>query len=254
MCTPHLSQVTGRSGFANASVLLPAAIGVVLLALFVVHGLRPGRVQALVNLSVFRIRSYAAAVTVLFLAGLSLYGPLLLLALFYQQVQHQSPLWTGLLLAPQGIGSLLPRTLVGKLTDRIGPRPIVFVGLVLTALGTIAFTQADAETNKWFLAAALMVRGAGLGSATIAVMAGAFQEVPRGEVPDASSTTRIVQQIGGSFGAAVLATILAQQLALHAERAVAYDVAFWWAIGFAAIALVPALFLAGRPRAPAALE
>jgi hypothetical protein len=98
------------------------------------------------------------------------------------------------------------------------------------------------------------IRGAGLGSATIAVMAGAFAEVPHGEVPDASSTTRIVQEVGGSFGAAVLATILAQQLALHPERAVAYDAAFWWAIGFAAIALVPELFLAGRPRTPAAVE
>ena len=62
--------------------------------------------------------------SVLFLAGLSIYGPLLLLALYYQQVQGQSALMAGLLLAPQGIGSLLPRSLVGRLTDRIGPRVI----------------------------------------------------------------------------------------------------------------------------------
>jgi MFS family permease len=69
----------------------------------------------------------------------------------------------GLLLAPQGIGSLLPRTLVGKLTDRIGPRPIVLLGLLLTVLGTIAFTQAGPNTDGWLLAGSLVVRGAGLG-------------------------------------------------------------------------------------------
>jgi len=113
---------------------------------------------------------------------------------------------TGLLLAPQGIGSLLPRGIAANLTDRIGPRPVVITGLLLTALGTLAFTQAGPATSPWLLAGSLFIRGAGLAPVTIAVMAGAFQGVPREDVPDASSTTRIVQQVGGSFGAAVLAS------------------------------------------------
>jgi hypothetical protein len=93
-----------------------------------------------------------------------------------------------------------------------------------------------------------LVRGAGLAGATVAVMAGAFQAVPRDEVPDASSTTRIVQQVGGSFGSAVLTVILANQLAGQraltvAARSLAFDTAFWWAIGFSVLALLPALVL-----------
>jgi len=249
-----LSQVTGRGGFASGSVLIPAAIGLVLVGAFVVHALRIGQ-GPLINLRVFQVRSYAAAVSVLFLAGLSLYGPLLLLALYYQQVQGQSALWAGLLLAPQGIGSLLPRTVVGQLTDRIGPRLIVVVGLVLTVLGTFAFTQAGPATDEWLLAMSLMIRGAGLAATTIAVMAGAFQGVPRDEVPDASSTTRIVQQVGGSFGAAVLAVVLTGQLTAGgvggaAARGAAFDVAFWWAIGFGLLALLPALVLPKGVRTP----
>jgi hypothetical protein len=78
-------------------------------------------------------------------------------------------------------------------------------------------------------------------------MAGAFQGVPKEQVPDASSTTRIVLQVGGSLGAAVLAVILAHQLshgaATAAAHAMAFNTAFWWSIGFSVLALVPAFLL-----------
>jgi EmrB/QacA subfamily drug resistance transporter len=238
-----LSAASGHGGFLAARVLVALVVGLVLIGTFTIHALRL-RAAPLINLRVFRVRPYAASTAVFFLAGLSLYGPLLLLSLYYQQVQHRSVLVTGLLLAPQGLGSLLPRTIVGNLTDKIGPRLIVIAGLLLTALGTLPFTQATADTSEWLLAAALFVRGAGLASATIAVMAGAFASVPAQEVPDASSTTRIVQQIGGSFGTAVLVLILTHQTAIHGVTlAHAFDTSFWWAIGFSLLPLALAFLL-----------
>ena len=246
LVTYGLSEATGKNGFASGTVLLPLAAGVALVAAFTVHALRT-RGKPLVSLRALRIRSYAAASAVLFLAGLSLYGPLLLLALYYQQIQGKSAIVTGLILAPMGIGSLVPRTIAGKLTDRIGPRLVVVAGLLLTIVGTLAFTQAGPATNDWLLAVSLLVRGAGLAGVTIAVMAGAFQGVPRDQVPDAASTTRIVLQVGGSFGAAVLAVILARQFshgaATAAAHAMAFDTAFWWSIGFSVLALIPAFLL-----------
>lgn len=206
------------------------------MAAFSVHALAAR--QPLIDLRLLRTRSYAAATSVLFLSGLALYGPLLLLALWYQQVQGQSAFATGLLLAPQGIGSLLPRAVVGRLTDRLGARPVALAGLALTALGTLAFTRAGPGTGEWLLGGSLLVRGAGLAAATIAVMAGAFAGLPRSAVADASSTTRIVQQVGGAFGTAGLTVILA--------RAGTFGVAFWWAIGVTLFALLPALLLAGK--------
>jgi hypothetical protein len=69
-------------------------------------------------------------------------------------------------------------------------------------------------------------------------------------VPHASSATRILQQVGGAFGTAVLAVILARQAAAH-PLAVAFDHTFWWSLAFTALAVVPALFLLGA-RGPAA--
>jgi EmrB/QacA subfamily drug resistance transporter len=246
LVTYGLSEATGKYGFASGIVLLPLIGGLLLVAAFTVHSLRTRR-KPLVSLRALRIRSYAAASAVLFLAGLSLYGPLLLLALYYQQVQGKSVIVTGLILAPQGIGSLIPRSIAGKLTDRIGPRLVVVAGLLLTIAGTFAFTQAGPATNEVLLGASLLIRGAGLAGVTIAVMAGAFQGVPSEQIPDASSTTRIVLQVGGSLGAAVLAVILTRQFshgaATAAAHALAFNTAFWWSIGFSVLALAPAFLL-----------
>ncbi|MGO8982720.1 MAG: MFS transporter, partial [Streptosporangiaceae bacterium] len=149
-----------------------------------------------------------------------------------------------------GHPGLLPRTLAGRLSDRIGPRPVVLAGIALAAAGTAPFALAGQHTSEVLLSAALVVRGAGLGTATIAVMAGAFQGLRPGEIPHASSVTRILQQVGGTFGAAVLAVILQAQLAAHATAgaAAAFSRTFGWALGFTAVALIPAMLLPAGER------
>jgi EmrB/QacA subfamily drug resistance transporter len=248
-----LAEVSTDGGFDHAGVIIPLIAGVVLLAAYCVHALRTPATP-MVDLKLFKSRTFTGASTLLFLAGLSIYGAMLLLPLYFQVVRHDSALVAGLLMVPQGIGSIAPRTLAGRLTDSIGPRFVVLAGIVLAAAGTIPFALAGLHTSYWLLGAALVVRGAGLGLATIAVMAGAFQGLSREQVPHASSATRILQFVGGSFGAAILvALILDHYAAAHvaagaAGLATAFGATFWWCTGFTALALVPALLLAGRTR------
>ena len=70
---------------------------------------------------------------------------MLLLPLYYQQARGQSALDAGLLLAPQGLGMMVALPIVGRLTDRIGPRPIVLAGMALATLGTIPYAQVGPE-------------------------------------------------------------------------------------------------------------
>ncbi len=244
-----LAEVSADRGFGHPGVIIPLAAGAALLAGYAAHALLTSRTP-LVDLRLFRVRSFSAASALLFLAGLSIYGGMLLLPLYYQAARGDSALGAGLLMIPQGVGSLLPRTLAGRLTDKIGARLVVLAGTVLAAAGTVPFALAGPRPDDLLLVAALLVRGAGLGTATIAVMAGAFTGLAPGQVPSASSVTRIVQFVGGSFGAAVLvAVILGGQVAGLAAGAgaaglaSAFGTAFWWCVGFTAVALVPALFL-----------
>jgi EmrB/QacA subfamily drug resistance transporter len=251
-----LAQVSSSGGFGHAQVLIPVAAGLVLLAGFAWHALRMTGEPA-VDLRLFRARSFTGGSGLMFIGGLSIYGAMLLLPLYFQQARGYSALAAGLLLVPQGVGSLLPRTIVGKLTDRFGPRPVSLAGIVLAAAGTVPFALAGPHTSVVLLGAALVVRGAGLGAATIAPMAGVFQGLPKTELPHASSAIRITQQVGGSFGAAVLVDILSRQAAAHAAAhaaglAIAFGHTFWWCVGFTALAVIPALLMPGRPVGPPA--
>jgi EmrB/QacA subfamily drug resistance transporter len=253
-----LTEVGINHGFDHTIVIAPLAVGVVLLGAFAVHALHTRR-PPLVDLRLFKVRSFTASNTSLFLAGFGVFGALLLLPLYYQQIRGQSPLYAGLLLAPQGVGMLLTRSTAGKLTDRIGARPIVLVGVALTAAGTIAYTQVGVHTNEILLALSLVVRGAGLGAVTIPIMATAYLGLTPNQVPHASTVTRISQQIGGAFGTAILAMILTTQLHAHRAsglpgQASAFGTAFWWSLGFTAIAIVPALALPRQRREQASGE
>jgi EmrB/QacA subfamily drug resistance transporter len=245
-----LTQVGIKGGFAHEAVITPLVVGIALLVGFVLHALRTPS-EPIIDLRLFGRQTFSASASLLFLSGLALYGAMLLLPLYYQQLRGQSVLVAGLLLAPQGLGMLLTRGQAGKLTDRIGARPVVLMGLLLVVVGTLAYTQAGLHTNELLLGLALVVRGAGLGAVTISIMATAYLGLGGTEIAHASSATRIMQQLGGSFGAAIVAVILETQIAAHhvagaAGLATAFADTFWWTLGLTAIALLPALLLPSK--------
>jgi MFS family permease len=220
--------------------------GVLLLGGFVVHAVR-GNGEPTIDVHLFRVRSFAASASALFMTGLSLYGVALLLPLFYQQVRGQTALVAGLLLAPQGIGSLLARGSAGRLSDRFGPRPVVLVGVFLALIGALPYSWAGVGTSEVLLGACLIMRGAGLSAVNVAVMVAAYRGLRAEQVPHASSATRILLQVGGSFGVAVTAVNLQQEVGSHAAAdADAFGDAFRWLLGLTAVAAVPALGLPGR--------
>lgn len=234
-----LSNVTGPGGFSRGDVLVPLVAGVLLLAGFIGWAL-PRRDAALVDLQLFRHRPLATSSALLFLSGIALYGAMLVLPLYWQQLQGADALGAGLLLIPQGVGTLITQSAAGRLTDRIGARRVCVAGFALVALGTLPFAFAGPETDQWWLMAALLVRGAGLGAVTIPLMSIAFVGLDRGDVPHASIIGRIASQVGGSFGVAVLAVILATAASTGATGG--FTTAFWWATALAVLG-VPLSFL-----------
>lgn len=237
-----LSRVADLGGFGHPAVWAPMLAGVLLLAAFAAHAPRSGR--PLIDLRLFRDRAFAASSALMFLTGLAMFASMLLLPLYFQQVRGATVVAAGLLLVPQGIGSLLARG-AGALTDRIGPRPVVLAAIVVTALGTLPFALSGPHANGWLLGAALVVRGLGLSAASMAVMIGAFTGLDHAAVPHASGITRISQQLGGSAGTALLAVILQRALTTETPAA-SYAHTFTWTLALTAAALIPALLL---PRA-----
>ncbi|GGE44845.1 MFS transporter [Pullulanibacillus camelliae] len=239
-----LTQVEVRHGFFNGAVLNPIIVGLIFIMFFSIYALRKKQAP-IMDLRLFKSLPFSLSSILLFFSGLSSYGGMLLLPLYYQQVLGKSVLASGLLLIPQGVGMLLTRTLAGKLTDKIGPRFVVLAGILLTLIGTLPFAVVGPHPNSFLLAFSLIVRGAGLGGIMLPVMATSYQGLSKSQIPDASSMTRILQQIGGAFGASVLAVILQHHMTSDSllARADAFNDTFMWTVGFTLFSLVFALFL-----------
>ena len=89
----------------------------------------------------------------MFTAGAAMYAGMFLLPLYYQQLHGETVLHAGLLLIPQGVGSLAARFVVGKLVARLGARLVTIASFLLTAVATVPFAFAGPHTSLWLLGA-----------------------------------------------------------------------------------------------------
>ena len=239
---------------------LPVVIGVVLVAAFVRHALRTR--FPLVEVRLFRSRGFAAAACTTFLLGAALFGSMILLPLYYQLARGESPLHSGLLIVPQGLGAAVGMNVGGRLTDRFGGGRVIPFGLLCLALGTVPFALVGAHTSYWLLGLGLVFRGFGLGGSMMPAMAAAYATLERHQVPRATPMLNVLQRVGGSLGVAIFTVILENGIedraAHHHGPAGAFAHTYLWAVLAGLVALVPALLLrreearARRAGAPAA--
>jgi EmrB/QacA subfamily drug resistance transporter len=261
-----LTEIETKGGIAHPLAFGPIVGGLVLVALFVVHALRPGR--PLIDVRLFKNTTFSAAAATTFLVGAALFGAMIILPLYYQVARGQSALNAGLLMAPQGLGAALVMPLAGRLTDRVGGGPVAVVGIALATIGTLPFVFVGPSTPYWLLGGILVVRGFGLAGTMMPAMAAAFAVLESPEVPRATSALNVLQRVGGSMGTALLAVVLQHEIkaalpggggggqaalqtvspALRAKAAqplaTAFAHTFTWALALTVAGFVPAIALA----------
>ncbi|MFB9312526.1 MDR family MFS transporter [Nocardioides plantarum] len=247
-----LSRVGGDDGFAATSAWLPLLAGVVLLGTFTAGALRTGP-GALIDVRVFARRSFGLSSVITFAAGFSMYALMFLMPIFYQQARGESVLHTGLLLIPQGLGTMLYILLGGRLAARLDLRLVVAGGVLLTMLGIVPFALADPAGGTPLLLAAQLVQGFGMGAASLPVMTMAFASLGPEETPRGSAAFSIVQRVGAPFGVTVIAVVLQSNLAGAATPAAvlgAFHTTFWWILALSAVPLLLAGFVPAGRRSP----
>ena len=225
--------------------------GVALIVLFCLHALRIER--PLLDIRMYANRVFAGAAFVNFGFGAALFGAMILVPLYYQEVRGQSVINTGLLTGPQGIGALIAMPLASRLTQRFGGGRIAFGGVSLLCVSTIPFTLIGAHTSIVAISLVLVVRGLSIGLCFMPAMSAAFSAMRPDQISDATPQINALQRTGGAIGTAVLAVVL-QRAGAHAhspeQLASAFDSAYWWALGIAALSLIPCVMLlrAERPQ------
>ena len=250
LLTYGIAEIGTTGSFTSPKAIVPCLAGVALISLFVVHGLRVSR--PLLDLRLYRRATFSSASFAMFCLGAALFGGMILLPLYWQDIRHESVVTTGLLTAPQGLGIAIALPFAGRLTDRLGGGPLALFGVVLTTLTTIPYGLIGAHSSITLLSVAMFLRGIGIGFAFMPAMSAAYASLTRSELPDATPQLNIIQRVGGSIGTALLAVILQQSLAsAHTlqELAAGYGTAFWWSAAFTALAVPACIMLIRAERA-----
>jgi len=255
LLTYGLAEIGATGKFTSVKALVPLLVGVALVVAFALHALRARR--PLLDLRLYRRATFSSASIAMFCLGAALFGGMVLMPLYWQQIRGENVVTTGLLTAPMGLGMALVMPLVGRLTDRLGGGPLALLGVAVTSVATIPFGLIGAHTSITWLSAAMFVRGMGVGFAFMPAMTAAYAALDRHELSDATPQLNVLQRVGGSIGTAVLAVVL-QRALLHSHglsgAAGAYGTAFWWSLGLTALAIVPCLILLRAERATRAVH
>jgi EmrB/QacA subfamily drug resistance transporter len=265
------SEIGRGLSLTDPRVLAGVLGGAALVIGYLLHATRRGR-AALVDTRLLRNRNFAAVNGLLFAYVGSLFGLMALVPLYFQVVGGDSPLRSGLMVAPLGLGAMVTMLFAGRLTDRLSPRLLVFCSLPVVLLGMLGLTQISADTGTPVLLALMFAIGLGHGMMMPAAMGAGYRTLERSEIAAATTTTNVGMRVASSFGVAALLVLLQRNVeqefpgvsgsvAAVAEAGSSPRVApllsqafaqtYWWALGIAAVAALPALFMQGRPR-PAA--
>jgi EmrB/QacA subfamily drug resistance transporter len=242
--TYGLAEIGTLGTFDSPRVYAPIAVGVLLVAAFAVHATHAK--NPLLDLNLYRRWNFTAASITMFALGAAVFGAMILMPLYWQQLRHESVIDTGLLTAPQGLGMAMVMPLAGKMTERWGGGPIALAGVLVTTVTTIPFGLIGARTGIPSLSGWMLVRGVGLGFSFMPAMTAAFATLERHELSHATPQLNVLNRVGGSIGTAILAVVLQRGLTgahTASASAHAYGNAFWWSAGITALAIVPCVIL-----------
>lgn len=233
------------AGTSNKAVL-PLVISVLLMGGYVVYALLKSNC-ALVSIKLFKIKNFSASAILLVMSGLTVNGVMFLLPLYLQNIRGLSVIWSGIYLISQGVGLLVSRSLIGKMTDRLGARIVVQVSVFIGIVGTLPFTLFTASTSNIWILLVLFIRGIAQGGLTIPVMADSYINVPKELISEATTATRMLQNIGGAIGTAILAVVIQHTIGSQKPAMdlllTSYHNAFIFTVASLVVAIIPALFL-----------
>lgn len=206
-----VSSVPRCGTVADRRVVIPVAVGLVLIAAFVVHARRAD--HPLIDLRLFQNKVITHANVTMLLFATAFFGASLLLPSYFQQVLHQTPMQAGMHMIPQGLGAMLTMRLTGPLVDRQGPGKIVLVGIALitAGLGTFAFGVAKHAHYLPTLLVGLAIMGLGMGCTMMPLSVASVQALAPHQIARGTTLMSVNHQVGGSMGTALMSMVLTNQ-------------------------------------------
>jgi EmrB/QacA subfamily drug resistance transporter len=234
-------------GWSSTTVLTALIGGLLLLAAFVAWEQRTE--QPMLPMRFFRSRAFSATSGVSLSMYFGVFGSIFLLAQFFQTAQHYSPLEAGLRTLPWTIMPIFVAPLAGILSDRVGSRPLMALGLALQA-GAMAWLAVVSSPDVPYvqLLAPFVMAGTGMALVFAPAANAVLSSVRTKEAGQASGATNTIREVGGALGVSVLSTVFAGAGSYASPQAFTDGLvaALWVGVVVLALGVVAALLVPGR--------
>ncbi len=197
-------------GWTSARILGAFAVSALMLVAFVVLEMRQ-RIPML-DLSLFRNRTFVGANLAVFMVALAMFGVFFFVSLYMQGVLGYSAVQAGAAFLPMTGLIILVAPIAGKTSDRIGSRWLMTSGMLLAAGQLLYFSRLGVDSTFWNLLPGMLVGGVGMALVMTPSAAAAVRALPVDKSGVGSAVLNAFRQVGGSMGIALMGAIMAHQL------------------------------------------
>jgi MFS transporter, DHA2 family, multidrug resistance protein len=188
-------------------------IGCVCFLLFLVRELTKDK--PLVDLTIFRNRNFATGCLLITLFGAAIYGLVVLLPLFYQELLGYTALNAGIIVSPRGIGAIIAMPIIGILTTRIDNRFLIASGFFTFAVCSLWFAEVNLAIGPWSFVWAIILSGFGSGLVFVPLSTTTMGTLANEQIGNASGLYNLLRNVGGSVGISIVNTIVARHEQIH---------------------------------------
>ncbi|WP_025724157.1 DHA2 family efflux MFS transporter permease subunit [Paenibacillus polymyxa] len=203
----------GDKGWSSNTVILTLAAGVVFIVMFIVRELN--MIQPMLEFRVFKYDIFTVSTLVGATVNMTMFGGMLLLPIYLQNIRGFTPLQSGLLLLPGALLMGVMSPISGAVFDRIGARPLAIIGLIITAVTTWEFSLLTDATTYGHIMIIYTIRSFGMSLLMMSVQTEGLNQLPPHLGSHGTAMSNTVRQIAGSIGTAWLITVMSSRSTIH---------------------------------------
>lgn len=203
----------GNKGWGSTEIVSMFIIGIIFIALFVIRELRMK--APMLNLEVLKYPTYTLTTVINMIVMMSLYGGMILLPIYLQNLRGFSALDSGLLMLPGALvmGALGP--IAGKLLDTIGIKPLAIFGIGVMTYATWELTKLNMNTPYLSIMGIYVLRSFGMAFIMMPIMTAGMNALPARLISHGNAFVNTMRQLAGSIGTAILVTVMTTQTTNH---------------------------------------
>ena len=203
----------GNKGWGSTEIVTMFIVGTVFIIFFIIRELRMK--APMLNLEVLKYPTYTLTTIINMIVMMSLYGGMILLPLYLQNLREFSALDSGLLLLPGALvmGALGP--VAGKLLDTIGIKPLAIFGIGIMTYATWELSKLNMDTTYLHIMWIYIVRSFGMAFIMMPIMTAGMNALPPRLISHGNAFVNTMRQLAGSIGTAILVTVMTTQQTNH---------------------------------------